>query len=505
VRISIWLVVFAFFFGMEPAASSSAVSASPSKLSHVPVQLVLTPENAEQFRQSDGSYVLGDMVFSETSVRGGFQGAKWPGGLVYYYFAPEIDDLRKARFRTAANAWASVAGLQFIESGTAANRIRVQLSVGGDFCNSMVGMTGMVDQPLNLGSSLNSSCWSNGTIVHELGHALGLLHEQSRAERDAFVQIALTGGGSSACNALIIANYGLFPTQSVTAYDFASIMHYPSFLQLDSVGCPTGVTGVITALVAQPAGAPVGSADVCNTPAACTQLMGRTQLSLRDGFSMARRYGYRIEVIATGRGTGTFTVAGQIENCGANCFLASPDSSLNVVANPASDSIFTGFSGACVGDSCSLLANANGTINVRFLEKRVLAIVPTIANTPTTATIPNAPTGVIATSGNAQVSVGFTTPASNGGSPITSYTATCGSQNASGAAAAPIVVSGLTNGVAVTCMVIATNAVGNSVPSASSNSVTPGGDSIFKNGFEDALRSLISRTESLIVIPGDSE
>jgi hypothetical protein len=80
------------------------------------------------------------------------------------------------------------------------------------------------------------------------------------------------------------------------------------------------------------------------------------------------------------------------------------------------------------------------------------------------------------------LTVSYTTPASNGGSAITSYTATCTSSNGGvmktgvhmGATAAPITVSGVTTGKSYTCTVKATNAVGDSAPSAILNAVTVG-------------------------------
>ncbi|QJR16695.1 beta strand repeat-containing protein [Usitatibacter palustris] len=97
------------------------------------------------------------------------------------------------------------------------------------------------------------------------------------------------------------------------------------------------------------------------------------------------------------------------------------------------------------------------------------------SNSVTPVTLPGAPTIGVATAGNAQASVAFTPPASNGGSAITSYTVTSspGGIVASGAAS-PIVVNGLANGTAYTFTVTATTAVGTGPASAPSNSVTPG-------------------------------
>ena len=89
-----------------------------------------------------------------------------------------------------------------------------------------------------------------------------------------------------------------------------------------------------------------------------------------------------------------------------------------------------------------------------------------------TNAVPGAPTSPVATAGNAQASVAFTAPSSNGGSVITGYTVTSspGSFTATGANS-PLTVTGLTNGTSYTFTVIATNAVGNSVASAASAAV----------------------------------
>lgn len=107
------------------------------------------------------------------------------------------------------------------------------------------------------------------------------------------------------------------------------------------------------------------------------------------------------------------------------------------------------------------------------------AVGASVASPPssvTPATVPDAPTQVVATSSNAAASVMFTAPANNGGSAITGYTATCTSTGAATktgtATASPITVSGLSNGTVYSCTVVATNAIGSSVASSAA-SVTP--------------------------------
>jgi len=90
---------------------------------------------------------------------------------------------------------------------------------------------------------------------------------------------------------------------------------------------------------------------------------------------------------------------------------------------------------------------------------------------------PDAPTIGTASAGNTQATVSFTAPSSNGGSAITSYVATSSPGGITGtlsqAGSGDIIVSGLTNGTAYTFTVTATNAIGTSLASAASSSITP--------------------------------
>ena len=101
------------------------------------------------------------------------------------------------------------------------------------------------------------------------------------------------------------------------------------------------------------------------------------------------------------------------------------------------------------------------------------------SNTVVPQPVPGAPTSVVATAGNGQASVSFTTPTSIGGSPILGYSVqaidltNAGGTAIEGGSGSPIVVPGLVNGDTYEFEVLAANSSGFGPYSSFSNTVVP--------------------------------
>jgi hypothetical protein len=223
-------------------------------------------------------------------------------------------------------------------------------------------------------------CWSSSTVQHELGHALGAIHEHQRTDRDAYVEIVDHGIAENCGDDVWDVNFGHESFDAATAYDYASIMHYGAsgFLRCNGVDA----WFEMTALQAQPPGPPAGSENACADPGACQAIMGSNAISLRDRYGMALRYGHRIVVERIGNGSGTIGTTGERDSCGTDCHLVTPDSNFTVSANPVAGSVAT-ISVACHGTTyCAFHPTGNDSAVVRFTKQRSIAAVAMIATRP---------------------------------------------------------------------------------------------------------------------------
>lgn len=146
----------------------------------------------------------------------------WTNGLMPYVINAGLPDAD--RVTDAIAHWTGNSGMRFVQR-TAANAAQYPNYVefvrnpNVNWSSSQIGMRG--------GRQLIrvSDAASVGTIIHEIGHAFGHMHEQTRSDRDQYVTINwqnITPGFES--------NFQKNPSMTdYYEYDYDSIMHYPTW------------------------------------------------------------------------------------------------------------------------------------------------------------------------------------------------------------------------------------------------------------------------------------
>ncbi|MBX3018601.1 MAG: hypothetical protein KF767_11980 [Bdellovibrionaceae bacterium] len=187
---------------------------------------------------------------------------RWKDGVIPYEIDPTLPD--KQRVTDAITHWnQNLSGvISLIPRTTQSDYLRFTKVNSG--CSAPVGfLAGDGIHPVNVGPDCGA-----GNVAHEIGHIVGLDHEQNRLDRNNYVTINYSNiAPAYKLNFEIVDGY-----QNYNFYDFGSIMHYTR-----NAFASDFVSDTITPKVAVPAGITIGQ---------------RLGLSLGDINSVRIMYGY---------------------------------------------------------------------------------------------------------------------------------------------------------------------------------------------------------------------
>ncbi|HEY0312324.1 MAG TPA: M12 family metallopeptidase [Allosphingosinicella sp.] len=142
----------------------------------------------------------------------------WPNRTIAYVIDPDFPD--SDLVLAAIEHWNEKSVIRFMPRQAQVDYVLVTSVPGG--ANSDVGRrTGQQQVCLGEGCPV-------GSIIHELGHTIGLWHEHCRHDRDTFVTVDFPNIDQGSWQNFAIDSIAdePTPTTDVGDYDFGSIMHY---------------------------------------------------------------------------------------------------------------------------------------------------------------------------------------------------------------------------------------------------------------------------------------
>ncbi|KAK3850890.1 hypothetical protein Pcinc_042429 [Petrolisthes cinctipes] len=153
---------------------------------------------------------------------------KWPSGLVPYMLHSSLGTDAISAIMGAIANWEANTCLTF-QSTTFSSQPHLNF-VRDNGCWSYIGR---VYRWNGQRVSIGPGCEAVGIAIHEIGHAIGFFHEQSRSDRDNFIHVNeenIIDGVES--------NFQMASTVNSVPYDYSSIMHY-SVMAGSKNGLPT--------------------------------------------------------------------------------------------------------------------------------------------------------------------------------------------------------------------------------------------------------------------------
>ncbi|XP_040575805.1 zinc metalloproteinase nas-7 [Lepeophtheirus salmonis] len=170
----------------------------------------------------------------------------WPKKQVPYTFGPSFTSKEKSLIRKAMKKIQSGSCVRFVPRRSQKNYVQFRNDKSGCFATAIGFNRNRRVIVVNLS---RRGCMGQATIIHELFHVLGFLHEQNRPDRDRFIRVnwnniissisryyqfarARKSGESIArCNFSKLTPYsncynGMTSTTLGLSYDYRSVMQY---------------------------------------------------------------------------------------------------------------------------------------------------------------------------------------------------------------------------------------------------------------------------------------
>nr|QNH72400.1 toxin candidate TRINITY_DN17053_c0_g1_i1 [Ceriantheomorphe brasiliensis] len=141
----------------------------------------------------------------------------WPDGEVPYTLSSLLSQPARKAIRQALKVYKRKTCITFVPRISQENYVAF---VPGQGCYSAVGQQGGRQE-----ITISSRCETKGTILHEIMHALGFHHEQSRYDREIYVKILWWNIEPGAEKNFEVNSEDEQDTFNLT-YDYDSILHY---------------------------------------------------------------------------------------------------------------------------------------------------------------------------------------------------------------------------------------------------------------------------------------
>ncbi|CAB3985636.1 zinc metallo ase nas-15-like [Paramuricea clavata] len=153
----------------------------------------------------------------------------WPSGRIPYVIEPSVPSIHRDKIEKAMREWENGTCLSFVPYVQNSGDVYMKISGNLPGCFAIVGY---IPIPPHLpkkfrGLTLNlgPGCFQHRVFLHELGHVIGFYHEQSRPDRDSYVNILTDNIMRGRDNDF--RKYGTRRIDSLgSPYDLKSVMHY---------------------------------------------------------------------------------------------------------------------------------------------------------------------------------------------------------------------------------------------------------------------------------------